>query len=68
MKVSINFTGLIFLPSFDSAENDIYGAKKNFQMTTLQKIHKGVKVSNGQYASDVSFNHYSELVKLLADL
>ncbi len=52
----------------DSAENDIYGAKKNFQMTTLQKIHKGVKVSNGQYASDVSFNHYSELVKLLADL
>ena len=52
----------------DSAENDIYGAKKNFQMTTLQKIHKGVKVSNGQFAPDVSFNHYSELVKLLADL
>ena len=52
----------------DSAENDIYGAKKHFQMTTLQKIHKGVKVSNGQFAPDVSFNHYSELVKLLADL
>jgi len=52
----------------DSAENDIYGAKKNFQMTTLQKIHKGVKVSNGQFKPDVSFNHYSELVKLLADL
>ena len=52
----------------DSAENDIYGAKKHFQMTTLQKIHKGVKVSNGQFASDVSFNHYYELVKWLADL
>ena len=37
-------------------------------MTTLQKIHKGVKVSNGQFKPDVSFNHYSELVKLLADL
>lgn len=52
----------------DSPENDIYGAKKHFQMTTLQKIHKGVKVSNGQFAPDVSFNHYSELLKLLADL
>jgi len=52
----------------DSAEDDIYGAKKHFKMTTLQKVHKGVKVLSGEFAPDMSFNNYSELLKLLADL
>ena len=31
----------------DNPEDDIYGAKSNFKMmTTLQKIHKGVKVGS----------------------
>jgi len=52
----------------DSPENDIYGAKSNFKMTTLQKIHKGVKIGSNQFAPDVSFDHYSELISLISDL
>lgn len=52
----------------DSPENDIYGAKSNFKMTTLQKIHKGVKIGSNQFEPDVSFDHYSEIISLISDL
>ncbi len=52
----------------DSPENDIYGAKRNFKMTTLQKIHKGVKIGSNQFEPDVSFNHYSELIISISNL
>ena len=52
----------------DSAENDIYGAKKNFNMTTLQKIHSGVIIGEGELEPDVSFNNYSELNNLIMKL
>ena len=49
----------------DSPESDIYGAKSNFKMIALQKIHKGVKVGINEFEPDVSFNHYSELIALI---
>jgi len=52
----------------DSPESDIYGAKTHFKMMTLQKIHKGVKVGIEQFSPDISFNHYSELIKLIKNL
>jgi len=52
----------------DSPESDIYGAKNSFNMTTLQKIHKGVNIGRGECAPDVSFNHYSDLINLVSDL
>ena len=52
----------------DSAENDIYGAKKNFNMTALQKIHSGVIIGEGELEPDVSFNNYSELNNLIMKL
>ena len=52
----------------DSAENDIYGAKKNFNMTTIQKIHQGVIIGQGEFEPDISFNHYLELENLITKL
>ena len=52
----------------DSAENDIYGAKKNFNMTTLQKIHSGVTIGEGKLEPDVSFDNYQELNNLIMRL
>ena len=52
----------------DSAESDIYGSNKNFKMTSIQKIHHGVEIGEGEFAPDLSFNNYHELEKLIKKL
>lgn len=52
----------------DSAQSDIYGANKNFNMITIQKIHKGVEIGIDESSPDMTFNDYSELEKMINKL
>ena len=49
----------------DNPINDIKGAKEQINAVTLQKIHKGVKIGEGDCLPDAVFNSYSELHKLV---
>ena len=49
----------------DNPKNDIEGAKKHINATTLQKIHKGVTKATGRYRADLEFTDYKDLIKLI---
>ena len=49
----------------DNPKNDIEGAKKHINATTLQKIHKGVTRAKGRYHADLEFTEYRDLIKLI---
>ena len=49
----------------DNPKNDIEGAKKHINATTLQKIHKGVTRATGRYQADLEFTEYRDLIKLI---
>ena len=49
----------------DNPKNDIEGAKKHINATTLQKIHQGVQRATGRYQADIEFSDYKDLIKLL---
>ena len=49
----------------DSPKNDIEGAKRHINATTLQKIHQGVKRATGRYQADLEFTDYKDLIKLI---
>ena len=49
----------------DNPKNDIEGAKKSINATTLQKIHSGVQPAKGKYKADLQFNEYKSLIKLI---
>lgn len=52
----------------DNPVNDIFGAKEAINAVTFQKIHDGVELGTGSNAPDVTFNHFSELRRLLVRL
>lgn len=52
----------------DNAVNDIHGAKEKINAVTLQKIHQGVEVGVNENTPDASFEAFSDLRKLLADI
>ena len=49
----------------DNPKNDIEGAKKHINATTLQKIHQGVIRATGRYKADLEFSDYKDLIKLI---
>jgi HAD superfamily hydrolase (TIGR01549 family) len=49
----------------DNPINDIEGAKKHINATTLQKMHKGVTRAIGRYQADLEFTDYKDLIKLI---
>jgi len=49
----------------DNPKNDIEGAKKHINATTLQKIHKGVTRATGRYQADLEFTNYKDLTKVM---
>ena len=49
----------------DNPKNDIEGAKKHTNATTLQKMHKGVTRATGLYQADLEFTEYTDLIKLI---
>jgi HAD superfamily hydrolase (TIGR01549 family) len=52
----------------DNPKNDIEGAKKHINATTLHKIHTGVLRSSGRYKADLEFNEYNDLYRLIKKL
>ena len=50
----------------DSTDKDIRGAREAIGATTIQKIHKGVKVGTGSGLPDASIRDFSELEKFLS--
>ena len=52
----------------DNSINDIRGARDAINAVTLQKIHDGIEVGTGLNIPDATFNEYSELRNLLANL
>ena len=49
----------------DNPKNDIEGAKRYINATTLQKIHQGVARATGRYKADLEFTDFKDLVKLI---
>jgi putative hydrolase of the HAD superfamily len=49
----------------DNPKNDIEGAKKHINASTMQKIHKGVTRATGRYQADLEFTDYKDLIKLI---
>ena len=49
----------------DNPKNDIEGAKRFINATTLQKIHQGVTRATGRYKADLEFTDFKDLVKLI---
>ena len=49
----------------DNPKNDIEGAKRHINATTLQKIHQGVTRATGRYKADLEFTDYKDLIKLI---
>ena len=49
----------------DNPKNDIEGAKRHINATTLQKIHQGVTRATGRYKADLEFTDFKDLVKLI---
>ena len=49
----------------DNPKNDIEGAKRFMNATTLQKIHQGVTRATGRYKADLEFTDFRDLVKLI---
>ena len=49
----------------DNPKNDIEGAKRYINATTLQKIHQGVTRATGRYKADLEFTDFKDLVKLI---
>ena len=49
----------------DNPKNDIEGAKRYINATTLQKIHHGVTRATGRYKADLEFTDFKDLVKLI---
>lgn len=52
----------------DNPINDILGARDTVAAVTLQKIHKGIDLGRGKFAPDASFEHFSELRKIVVKL
>lgn len=52
----------------DNPINDIRGAREKINAITLQKLHKGIELGKNENAPDASFNHFSELRKLIKRL
>ena len=52
----------------DNPVNDIRGAKEKINAVTLQKIHQRVEVGLNENIPDATFENFSDLRKLLADL
>jgi len=49
----------------DNPKNDIEGAKRYINATTLQKIHQGVTRATGRYKADLEFTDFKDLIKLI---
>ena len=49
----------------DNPKNDIEGAKKHINASTMQKIHKSVTRATGRYQADLEFTDYKDLIKLI---
>jgi len=49
----------------DNPKNDIEGAKRHINATTLQKIHQGVTKATGRYKADLEFTDFKDLIKLI---
>ena len=49
----------------DNPKNDIEGAKRHINATTLQKIHQGVTRTTGRYKADLEFTDFKDLIKLI---
>lgn len=49
----------------DNAVNDIQGARESITAVTIQKVHQGVVVGEGNTAPDCIIHEFSELRKLL---
>ena len=49
----------------DNPKNDIEGAKRYINATTLQKIHQGVARATGRYKADLEFTDFKDLIKLI---
>jgi HAD superfamily hydrolase (TIGR01549 family) len=52
----------------DNAPVDIRGAREKIGAVTLQKIHEGVELGNGENTPDCAFSEFGELRKLLSSL
>ena len=52
----------------DHPINDIMGAKKHINATTLHKLHNGVERSYGKFKADLEFNSYNDLLDLLKNI
>jgi len=52
----------------DNPVNDIRGARVEIGAVTIQKIHDGVFIGEGEDAPDASFNNFTELNKLVRKL
>lgn len=52
----------------DNPLNDILGSKETIGATTLQKIHPGVLLGKDKQAPDASFENFSDLRKLIANI
>ncbi|HVY53649.1 MAG TPA: HAD family hydrolase [Gammaproteobacteria bacterium] len=49
----------------DNPVNDIQGARENIGAVTIQKIHKGVKLGEGEASPDAAISEFSDLRRLL---
>lgn len=52
----------------DNPKNDIGGAKKAIAAVTLQKVHDGVEVGEGENQPDATFRNYESLRVLLGNM
>ena len=52
----------------DNPKNDIEGAKRNINATTLQKIHKGIIRTTGRYQADLEFDNFNDLARFITKL
>lgn len=52
----------------DNPVNDIRGAKEKISAVTLQKMHNGVELGIDKNTPDLTFESFSDLRKLLADI
>lgn len=52
----------------DNPVNDIQGAREKINAVTLQKLHDGVELGQGEQCPDASFTEFSDLRRLLAEL
>lgn len=59
--------GIIWMVG-DSVAKDIRGAKAALGAVTIQKLHTGIKLGQGDYAPDAAFSEFPEFLKLIQKL